>query len=655
MTRSFYVTTPIYYVNADPHIGHAYTSVAADVVARWRRLCGDDVRLQTGTDEHGLKIEQAARQAGISPQAKADRHSVPFRRLSEALLLSDDDFIRTTEPRHQAVVADLWRRMVASGDLYKGTYAGWYSVADEAFYTETELVEGRAPSGSEVVWTEESTYFFRLSKYGHALLEHLRANPGFVRPESRYNEVVRFVEAGLNDLSISRTTFTWGVPVPEAPGHVVYVWLDALANYVSALGGPGAPDFERYWPADLHLIGKDILRFHAVYWPCFLMSLGLALPRRIFAHGWWLVEGTKMSKSLGNALDPFAVVSTYGAEPFRFFLLREVAFGNDGDYSEQGLRNRINGDLANDFGNLVNRTLGMVARYREGVVPPSGPRGPLEEGLIAAVAEARVELHAAMDDLAFHRALAAVWRVSGAANKYVDEAAPWTLARQGAAERLDTVLYTLCEVLRVLGVWTTPVLPRSGPALLDRLSTPAALRDVASTERFGALPAGLATFAGDPLFPRLDDPAVSRRRAREAPDAPPSRVLENPMNDAPPASAPVDVPATPEGPEPIDYSLFAKLDLRVARVVAAERVPKADRLLQLTVDAGEAEHRTILSGIAEHYSPEEMVGRTVVLLANLKPRKIRGVMSNGMLLAAGEETVRLLDVPGDLPPGTKIS
>lgn len=434
------------------------------------------------------------------------------------------------------------------------------------------------------------------------------------------------------------------MPAPDAPGHVVYVWLDALTNYISALGGPGAERFERYWPASVHLIGKDILRFHAVYWPCFLMSAELPLPKQVFAHGWWTIDGQKMSKTLGNVVDPIDMAARYGADAFRYFLLREVGFGSDGDFSERALRDRINGDLANDYGNLLNRTLGMVQRYRGGVVPPAGPEGPEDADLKTAWERARTDLLAAMDDLAFNKALSAIWTLVGAGNKYVDSAAPWTLARQGKAERLDTVLYNLCETLRILGTWTLPFLPRKAADLLDRIGAPEAARTAASTATWGVLPSGGAVVIGDPLFPRLD---VPEKREGSPPTAPPQQKKKQ-------AKAPPTPPKAEDGN--ILHDDFARLQLRVARIVAAEKIADADRLLKLTVDAGEPAHRTVCAGIAAAYAPEEVVGMTVVLLANLAPRKIRGVMSEGMLLAAGEGAlVRLVSVPGDPAPGTVVS
>lgn len=646
-----YVTTPIYYVNAEPHIGHAYTSLAADTLTRWHRMAGRDTYLLTGTDEHGLKIEQAARAKGITPQEQADRFSQPFRDLLPIMDVAPDDFIRTTEERHQQVVRDLWRRMEAAGDIYLHQYEGWYSVGDEAYFTDEELVDGKAPSGHAVEWVVEPSYFFRMSRYGERLLAHLRENPRWVRPESRYNEVVRFVEQGLQDISVSRTTFSWGIPVPGAEKHVIYVWVDALTNYISALGGPGAPLYEKYWRQATHIMGKDILRFHAVYWPCFLMSAGLPLPKQIYAHGWWTHEGAKMSKTLGNVIDPKDMVARYGADAFRYFLLREVTFGADGDFSERALQNRINGDLANDYGNLLNRVAGMIERYRGGVVPARGRADEAVDGpLLRAWENARRDLLAAMGDLQFNKALMAIWTLVAAANKYVDESAPWTLAKKKDDARLDEVLYLQAEALRMIGVWTQPFLPQKAAALLDRLGVPADARGLDGTAAWGGLAAGTQLRPGEPLFPRLDRPekGTEKAAAPAAANKPEKQPKQPKQSKEPPQMA-------DEGF--IQYDDFAKVDLRVARVVAAEKHPDADRLLKLTIDAGEAEHRTVCAGIAANYpDPAALVGQTVVLVANLAPRKMRGIMSQGMLLAGSEgDTVKLATVPGDLPPGSKVS
>ncbi|MCA9537373.1 MAG: methionine--tRNA ligase [Myxococcales bacterium] len=641
MSRSFYVTTPIYYVNAAPHIGHAYTSLAADTLCRWHALAGEDAFLLTGTDEHGLKIQQAARDAGVTPQAHADRYARPFREMSDALDVAYHDFIRTTEPRHAEVVCEMWKRMAAAGDIYEGVYEGWYSVGDEAYFTEEELVDGRAPSGHAVEWVREPSYFFRLSKYGPRLLEHMDANPDFVRPPGRANEMRRFVEQGLQDISISRTNFDWGIPAPGVEGHVIYVWLDALTNYISALGGPSGERYAKYWPG-MHLIGKDILRFHTVYWPAFLMSAGLPVPRQIFAHGWWTHDGEKMSKTRGNVIDPFDIVARYGPDTFRYFLLREISFGTDGDFSERALRDRINGDLANDYGNLVNRTLGMLQRYFGGEVPTRGRADEADAVLQAAHAEARDGAAAAMHELAFHRALGAIWGLVSAANKYVDVCAPWALAKRGDQDRLREVLYSLCEALRIIGIWTLPFLPRKAAELLDRLQVPAEARTLDAAAKWGGLPSNFTVSKGGALFPRIEEPKAEPSPAGPAPAK------------AEPKAAPKAAPV--EGLATIEYGDFAKIELRVARVVAAEKHPNADKLLKLTLDAGDAEPRTVCAGIAGAYAPEALVGQTVCLLANLAPRKLRGVMSQGMILAAGEgENVKLMTVPGDLSPGTRIS
>lgn len=666
-TDSFYITTPIYYVNGDPHIGHAYTSLAVDTMARWHRMLGHDTYFLTGTDEHGQKIEKSAREAGIAPIEQADRFSAPFRALTDLLDLSNDDFIRTTEPRHQSVVQDIWRRMVAAGDIYSDTYSGWYSVGDEAYFTEDEVVDGKAPSGHTVEWMEEQSFFFRLSKYGPALLKHLEDNPSFVRPKTRYNEIKRFIESGLNDISVSRSAFDWGIPVPDADGHVIYVWVDALSNYISALGGPDGDNFGKFWPSAVHVIGKDILRFHAVYWPCFLMSAGLPLPKQIYAHGWWTHDSVKMSKTLGNVVDPTEMVAKYGPDPFRYFLLREITFGTDGDFSERALQSRYHGDLANNYGNLANRTLGMLGRYHQGKVPARGEGAEIDDALRATVTAARAEMISAMDRFAFQKALAAIWTVADAGNKYIADTTPWVLAKQGNQARLDEVLYTLCETLRVLGVWTQPFLPNKAPALLGQLNVPADALSFESTAEWGGFATGTQTNPPEALFPRLD-----LKKAEAAPKAAKQpKPAKQPKNKKTKQNTPQEGPVTEttktesatettepaiKAPSYIQFEDFTKVDLRSAKIVAAEPHPNADRLLKLTVDAGEENHRTICAGIAAAYAPEDLVGKTVILVANLKPRKLRGVMSEGMLLAGGEgENVHLTTLPGDLPPGTQIT
>ncbi len=483
----YYVTTPIYYVNDVPHIGHAYTTLACDVLARFKRLDGFDVRFLTGTDEHGQKVEKSARDAGMAPKAFTDKVSQNFRDLCRVMGFSNDDFIRTTEARHTRACQGLWRRLAESGHIYLGSYAGWYAVRDEAFYAESELTAGSdgqktAPTGAPVEWVEEPSYFFRLSAWQKPLLEFYEANPGFILPLSRRNEVVSFVKSGLQDLSVSRTSFGWGVPVPDDPAHVMYVWMDALTNYITAIGYPDweGGELGRYWPADLHMVGKDILRFHAVYWPAFLMAAGIKLPKRVFAHGWWTNEGRKISKSVGNVIEPLALVETFGLDPVRYFLLREVPFGNDGDFSRRAMINRMNGELANDYGNLAQRVLSMIAKNRAGLLPaPQPERTPEDKALIEAGEGLLVRVRAAMDVQAFHDAIEAIWVVIRAANAYVDHQAPWKLKTENPA-RMDTVLYVLAETVRKLALLTQPFMPESSGKILDQLAVPADARTMAA-------------------------------------------------------------------------------------------------------------------------------------------------------------------------------
>ncbi len=505
MTASepYYLTTPIYYVNDKPHIGHAYTSLACDALARFQRLDGRDVFFLTGTDEHGQKVEKAAAAAGESPQKFTDKVSTHFSDLAKFMNFSNDQFIRTTEPRHAEASQALWRAMEASGDIYLGGYSGWYSVRDEAFYTETELVDGKAPTGAEVEWVEEPSYFFRLSAWQDRLLEFYDANPDFIGPDSRRNEVLSFVRGGLRDLSISRTSFTWGVPVPDAPDHVMYVWVDALTNYLTATGYPDKdnPDFSRFWPANLHMVGKDILRFHAVYWPAFLMSAGLAPPKRIFAHGWLLNSGEKMSKSLGNVLSPYDLVERYGLDQVRYYLLREVSFGQDGYISHESMARRINGDLANDFGNLAQRVLSMIAKNCDGKIPEPGTPTADDQALTNAVDKLLPFLRREFGEQSFHKALAEIWRVVGLANKYVDAQAPWALRKTDPA-RMNTVLYTLAETIRNLAMTAQPFVPASAATMLDQLAVPEADRDFSQYGAPGALKPGAELPAPKPVFPR---------------------------------------------------------------------------------------------------------------------------------------------------------
>jgi methionyl-tRNA synthetase len=473
---AYYITTPIYYVNDSPHIGHAYTTLACDVLARFKRLDGFDVRFLTGTDEHGQKVEKSAAAAGIDPQAFTDRVSQNFRDLSALWKFTNDDFIRTTEERHKVACQALWRKLVDSGDIYLGSYAGWYAVRDEAYYAESELTDGPngvkiAPSGAECEWVEEESYFFKLSEWGDRLLKFYDENPDFILPASRRNEVISFVKGGLKDLSISRTTFSWGIAVPDAPGHIMYVWLDALTNYITAVGYPDEESalFKAYWPADVHMVGKDILRFHAVYWPAFLMSAGVAPPKRVYAHGWWTNEGQKISKSLGNVIVPAELIATYGLDQVRYFLLREVPFGNDGDFSHKAMVGRMNYDLANQFGNLAQRTLSMIAKNCDGRVPQPQDLAPEDAELLKAATDLLGAVRSDMDQQQFHAALIKIWEVVSEANRYIDHAAPWTLKKTDPA-RMATVLYVLADTIRRLAILVQPVMPDATTAMLDQLA-----------------------------------------------------------------------------------------------------------------------------------------------------------------------------------------
>ncbi|MBF0323726.1 MAG: methionine--tRNA ligase [Alphaproteobacteria bacterium] len=506
--KTFYVTTPIYYVNDKPHIGHAYTTLACDVMARFKRLDGFDVRFLTGTDEHGQKVEKSADAAGMSPQALADQNSANFRELAARLNCTNDDFIRTTEPRHIQAVQALWAKLVEAGDIYLGHYEGWYSVRDEAFYGEDELVAGPngsklAPTGAPVEWVKEPSYFFRLSAWQDRLLAFYEANPDCIAPQSRRNEVISFVKGGLQDLSVSRTSFTWGVPVPGDEAHVMYVWLDALTNYISAIGYPDVDGaYAKWWPADLHMVGKDIVRFHAVYWPAFLMAAGLKAPKRVFAHGWWTNEGQKISKSVGNVIEPNGLIERYGLDQVRYFLLREVPFGNDGDFSHRAMITRMNSELANDYGNLAQRSLSMIGKNCAGQVPARGPFTPEDNEMLGTAHGLVVKMRDAMDRQMFHEALEAAWVVIRAANGYVDRQAPWALKKTDP-ERMGTVLWVLAETVRNLALLTQAFMPDSSARLLDQLAVAPDARTLDRCGMAGALVSGTALPTPQGVFPRF--------------------------------------------------------------------------------------------------------------------------------------------------------
>ena len=663
MARKFYLTTPIYYVNDQPHIGHTYTTVVADVIARFHRMLGQDVHFLTGTDEHGQKIERAAQAKGLRPIELADGVVERFRGLWRTLGITNDVFIRTTEERHRRGVEKLYQKIAAAGDIYKDKYAGWYCTSCEAFYPENQVVDGRCPDqGHKVEWTEEESYFFRLSKYQEPLLKHYAEHRDFVFPDSRRNEVVSFVQSGLKDLSISRSSFSWGIPLPGDPKHILYVWFDALSNYITALGyGSDRKLYARYWPADMHLVGKDILRFHAVYWPAYLMSAGEPLPRRVVAHGWWLRDAAKISKSKGGVVDPIPLIEAFGVDPLRYFLMREMVFGQDANYSDEAFIDRVNTDLANDLGNLASRTLKMIEDYCGGKTPKTDPRFRGDEPLKKAAQDAVDGFVKDFEELDFSSGLAHVWGFIGLLNRFIVQNEPWKLAQDPVRRwALDSVLYTVAEGLRIVAVLIAPVVPQSASGLWKRLGvsgdvTTASLEHI----HWGELKPGRPIARGEPLFPRID-------KAEYLKDAGPGK--EQPMDaprTTPPAPSAVG-PGAPQAPSAtttapaaggaeIGMDDFARVELRTARIVAAERVQGADKLLKLSVDIG-AETRTIVAGIATRYAPESLVGKTIVVVANLKPAKLRGVVSQGMLLAASDATGQpyILTTEEPVPPGLRV-
>jgi len=668
MTRKFYITTPIYYVNAHPHIGHAYTTIACDTIARRQRLLGAETFFLTGTDEHGQKIERAAQAAGKTPQQYADTISAEFRQLWKRMGISNDDFIRTTEDRHKKRVQALFRKLRDDGYIYKGTYTGQYCVSCEAYVDGAQPGDPCPTCGRITETVKEDNYFFKLSTFQERLLA-LYANPEFIRPEARRNEVISFVRSGLRDLSISRSTFTWGIPVPDDPKHVIYVWLDALANYITAIGygssHPGAQEaFKKFWPADVQMIGKEIVRFHCVYWPAFLMAAGLEVPKTIVAHGWLLFEESKMSKSRGNIVRTETILDVLGADALRYFLLREVVFGQDGSFSFDALVQRYNSDLANGLGNLASRTLTMINRYFRGEVPyPS--RGASKTGADDAVAEAARktirEFGALFDQFQFSRALETAWALVAAVDKYIVENEPWALGErqdEDSRSRLATVLYTAAEALRIVTALAHPVMPEATAKIWSQLGLGDIKKLALSELAWGQLPLGTKLGEVQPVFPRADKSAIERMQKMEEEQK--GAMLTEAPAAAPvltsvPQTAPAAVPAVSAAGEKISIDDFAKIELRVGLVRVAERVPKADKLLRLEVDIG-TETRQVLAGIAEAYAPETLIGRKVVIVANLAPRKLRGMESNGMIVAASLEDGKpvLAGFLEDVPVGARL-
>ena len=664
MSDRFYVSTPIYYVNGAPHIGHAYTTLVADALARYHRLQGARVFFLTGTDEHGLKIQRSAEAAGESPQAHVDKNSAQFRQLFDRLKISYDRFIRTTEPEHKRVVTAIVERMIARDDVYLGRYEGWYSAADEAFYAEDEVEQGKAKaSGSAVEWVVEHSYFFRLSAYQQPLLDWYRQNPGCVQPASRYNEVVSFVEGGLEDLSISRTTFDWGIPWPQDPKHVLYVWVDALTNYVSALGGfEGSSDYDTFWPCDVHLIGKDILRFHAVYWPAFLMSAQLPTPRCVFAHGWWLSGGEKMSKSKGNFIDAESLLRDYELDVLRYYMLREVPLGNDGNFAPERLIERHNAELADNYGNLVNRSCAMLQRFGGGVIPPKPERLlPEDEALITRAAQVVAQVDAHVRALELHRALEVTLQLSSELNLYLQQTQPWRLAKDEAqAPRLSQVLYHVMEGIRVVTLLLSAFVPDATARVLDALG--ASGQAWSSLATWGGLTSGQAVEAPAVLFQKIEIKKSDASPGPEAPKAP--KAPKTPKTPHEPQGEPQPQPQAAAGQgadqapaQLLDFGAFAALELRVGLVVAAERLQGSSKLLKLQIELGEARPRTVVSGIAKSFAPEDLVGNRYAVVTNLKPAKLFGVLSEAMVLAAerADGSLELARFSEAVSPGTRIS
>jgi methionyl-tRNA synthetase len=649
MDKTFYITTPIYYVNDVPHIGHAYTTIAADVLARYQRLKlgKDNVFFLTGLDEHGQKVQQAAAKAGIDPQTHCDRLAPQFINLWKRLRISNDDFVRTTEPRHKQVVQKALQTLYDKGEIYQASYTGWYCTFDERFWTEKDVIGGLCPDCHRPVeQLSETNYFFRMSKYQDWLIQYIKDHPDFIRPRSRQNEVLGFLQKPLEDLSISRpkSRLSWGIELPFDPNYVTYVWFDALVNYISIPGYlTNEARFAKWWPATVHLIGKDILTTHSVYWSTMLKALGLELPRTIFAHGWWTVNGEKMSKSRGNVVDPYVLVDEFGVDQFRYFLLREVPFGQDGDFSQETFIGRINSELANDLGNLLNRALTMIERYAGGRVPHSGPLGKtdLDTSLreTAAALLPQVEKHLA--EIEFNRALEAIWRLVQLGNQYIDKTAPWNLAKNPQDKsRLNTVLYSAAETLRFLCVSLYPFIPEAAEEMKRQLglmldfSKPLLAHEIT----WGGIIPDTAIAKGPPLFPRIEAPRTQG---------------ETHVNPEQPAKVEPAGPMTGP-PEQISIEEFRKVELRVGKVLSAERVPKSTKLLKLQVDIG-TEQRQVVAGIGIKYTPEEMIGKRVVIVANMKPAKLMGVESQGMVLAAGEQDmITLLTTMEEAETGTKI-